>query len=182
MENDSADVSRSGGDGRMSYHIGRRPEELQLKEGPYSNYESVLHGDLPTTYDGLFELLDAMDYVIKEWGESMIPFGLTDMAEEVSHEIYSHNINTRFAIYSYLDEQSTEQMDFVDVMKQMNKLKNAYLPLAKSYARVPSLSHWYLNLPMRVATAFKGIRQLERDRAREAIRREDDIARRGLHK
>ena len=48
----------------------------------------------------------------------------------------------------------------------MNKLKQAYVPLAKSYAKVPSLSHWYLNLPMRVATSFKTIKQLERDRAR----------------
>tara|TARA_R110002110_G_scaffold411877_1_gene636926 strand:- start:61 stop:558 length:498 start_codon:yes stop_codon:yes gene_type:complete len=150
----------------MSYHIGKRPEELQLKEGPYRHYEEILHGALPSNWDDLMILLDAMDYVIREWCESMIPFGLIEMAEEVAQELYTHNMTTRFAIYSFLNEDEEEAMDFVDVMKKLNKLKQAYVPLAKSYAKVPSLSHWYLNLPMRVATSFKTIRQLERDKAR----------------
>jgi len=157
----------------MSYHKGRRPEELQLKEGPYSRYQEILHGSLPSSWDGLFELLDAMDYVIREWCESMKPFGLTDMADEVARELYTHNMTTRFAIYSFLDTESEERMDFVDVMKEMNKLKQAYLPLTKSYAKVPSLSHWYLNLPMRVASSFKTIRQLERERARLEFQAKD---------
>lgn len=150
----------------MSFHIGKRPEELQLKEGPYSNYKDVLHGDIPSDWTGLMDLLDAMDYVVQEWVESMTPFGLLDMANEVAEELYTKNLTTRWAIYSFLDYENEEKADFVDVMKEMNKLKQAYVPLAKSYAKVPSLSHWYLNLPMRVATSFKTIKQLERDRAR----------------
>ena len=132
--------------------------QLQLRDTPY---ESYLHGDFPKTWDDFFIMVEGLDFVVKEWAESMVPFGLEEQAEKLSQDLYFENMSTRFAVYSYLDDND-DSMSFTKVMKHFGDLKNAYIGLAKSYARTPIISSWYLNLPLRVSGSFKTIRSYER--------------------
>lgn len=106
-------------------------------------------------------MVEGLDFVVKEWAESMVPFGLEEQAEKLSQDLYFENMSTRFAVYSYLDDND-DSMSFTKVMKHFGDLKNAYIGLAKSYARTPIISSWYLNLPLRVSGSFKTIRSYER--------------------
>jgi len=156
MARNTRNVGSSRGDGRM-----KTIHQLQLRDSPFNE---SLHGRLPETWEELFSLMEALDFVVREWAEGMISFGLAEQAEEAAAEILMENMKTRYAIYSFLeDEDSPEKLDFLVVMKQLSELKQSYVYLAKSYAKNPQLSHWYLNLPLKVASAFKSIRQNQRN-------------------
>tara|TARA_R100000152_G_C6766521_1_gene191536 strand:- start:297 stop:800 length:504 start_codon:yes stop_codon:yes gene_type:complete len=138
-------------------------DDLQLKKGEHAaRFAEVLHGNMPNSWDQLFLLMDALDFVVSEWEKSMAFYGFAEEASETATDILMKNATTRYAIYSFLDIENEEKCDFVEVMKELNGLKQCYVDLAKSYAKDPLLSHWYLNLPLKVAGAFKAIRQSER--------------------
>ena len=138
-------------------------DDLQLKKGEHSDkFNKVLHGNIPTTWDDVFLLLDGLDFVVKAWCDSMKYYGFEEEASETAGQVLMQNMTTRLAIYSFLDKEQEDGADFVEVMKELGRLKQVYVDLAKSYAKDPLLSHWYLNLPLRVSGAFKAIRQKER--------------------
>tara|TARA_B100000424_G_scaffold12644_1_gene9353 strand:+ start:4838 stop:5338 length:501 start_codon:yes stop_codon:yes gene_type:complete len=137
-------------------------DDLQLKTGPHSaDFAEVLHGSYPNDYDGLFLLMDALDFVVDEWKNSMVYYGLGEEAELAASEVLVQNAVVRWLIYEFVAEDN-EDIEFIEIMKELNNLKQCYVDIAKSYARDPILSHWYLNLPLQVSGSFKAIRQKER--------------------
>lgn len=167
MEDDQVDAGGSRSDGRMSFYSDDpldRPshDDLQLKTGVNAErFEAILHGGIPTSWEDLFLFMEALDFVVDEWRNSMTFYNLGEEAEECSSLVLAQNASTRWAIYAFLDSEF-DDIDFVEVMKELNSLKQCYVDIAKSYARDPILSHWYLNLPLHVSGAFKAIRQRER--------------------
>ena len=135
--------------------------QLQLRDTPYEEY---LHGDFPGDWEQFFIMLEGLDFVIVAWAESMVPFGLKEQADELSKDLYHENLATRFAVYSFLDDND-DSVSYTKVMKHFGDLTNAYINLAKSYAKTPIISSWYLNLPLRVSGSFNAIRNSERMKA-----------------
>tara|TARA_R100000995_G_scaffold84776_1_gene64757 strand:+ start:4526 stop:5026 length:501 start_codon:yes stop_codon:yes gene_type:complete len=156
-------------------------DDLQLKTGIYADrFSEVLHSSFPKDWSSLFLFMDALDFVVEQWKESMVYYGLGEEAELAASEVLIQNAVTRWVIYQFVAEDN-EDVDFVEVMKELNELKQCYVDIAKSYARDPILSHWYLNLPLHVSGSFKAIRQKERiERMKEDLYNAE--ARKALYK
>ena len=88
--------------------------------------------------------LDALDFVVQEWNKAMDQFEVEGQ-EKVSMEIYGNLMECRGL---FIDLDGKYEVPFTEAIKVLGRLKQSMLGMAKSYARTPSLAHWYLSLPL----------------------------------
>jgi len=101
--------------------------DLMLKG---TEYEDILHEDAwPICEDELIRCLDGLDFVVKAWLESMEGFEI----------------------------ENADDIQYLEVLKTIRHLKQAFMSLSKSYAQTKILARWYLNLPIRVQAGFKSV-------------------------
>ena len=67
--------------------------------------------------------------------------------------IYGDLMNTRL-LFVDLMESGGPAIAFTEAVKTLNHLKQSMLSKPKSYARTPSLAHWYLSLPVKVQNYY----------------------------
>ena len=133
--------------------------DLMLKG---TEYEDILHEDAwPVCEDELIRCLDGLDFVVKAWLESMEGFEI-DNADEIATSVYMAIMECRFAIISYLTAEEecpdlTDDVQYLEVLKTIRHLKQAFMALSKSYAQTKILAKWYLNLPIRIQAGFKSV-------------------------
>jgi len=126
--------------------------ELMLKD---TEQERVLHEYEPKNPKEAIAFLDALDHVVKEWNEAMDSFEVEGQ-DEVAERIFSDLIMCRMLFF---DLDNGLEMPFTDAMKTLSELKQSMLGMAKSYARTPSLGHWYLSLPIKVQSHYNIMRR-----------------------
>jgi len=132
--------------------------DLMLKG---TEYEDILHGEYPTCEDELIRCLDGFDFVVEEWLESMKQFEIKN-SDQIATTVMMAIIDCRFAIISFFDEEHecpdlTESTDYLEVLKTIRRLKQAFMSLSKSYAQTRYLANWYLDLPLKIQAGFKHI-------------------------
>jgi len=127
--------------------------ELMLKDTPY---EIVLHKSEPKSPLEAVSFLDALDFVVKEWNEAMHAFDVEGQ-DDVSMEILGNLIECRI-LFCDLDNEEQE-ITFTEAIKVLGRLKQSMMSMAKSYARTPSLAHWYLSLPLMVHGCYNNLRR-----------------------
>ena len=126
--------------------------DLMLKD---TDYQDILHDDAwPTCEDELIRCLDGLDFVVKAWLESMEDFEIEN-AEEIAMSVYMAIMECRFAIINYLNNE--QNIEYLEVLKTIRHLKQAFMALSKSYAQTKILARWYLNLPIRIQAGFKSV-------------------------
>tara|TARA_R100000152_G_C6768631_1_gene194194 strand:- start:566 stop:1057 length:492 start_codon:yes stop_codon:yes gene_type:complete len=140
--------------------------QMMLKD---TEYADILHEGYPTDIEGLLHLLHGLDFVVKSWLEDMIYSG-ADYGEQIAVEVQMQVMSCRFAIADYfmLEKECPElrhQTSYLQVLAEIRKLKQAFIKLAKPYAKAnppcPFLSNWYLDLPIKVQSSFKYIHGMQ---------------------
>ena len=126
--------------------------QLMLKD---TNLEDILHnGSIKTPHEAIL-FLNALDYVVKEWNLAMNNFDV-EGTDDVASQIYSQLIFCRM-IFADLSTHNP-QTPLLEAIKCLKGLKQSMMTMAKSYARTPSLAHWYLSLPVRVENYYHSMR------------------------
>tara|TARA_R100000329_G_C7525020_1_gene185165 strand:+ start:206 stop:649 length:444 start_codon:yes stop_codon:yes gene_type:complete len=128
--------------------------DLMLKD---TNHEEILHDGVVESPVDAIGFLNALDFVVKEWNEAMDSFDI-DGQEDVAMTIYGDLMNTRL-LFVDLMESGGPAIAFTEAVKTLNHLKQSMLSMAKSYARTPSLAHWYLSLPVKVQNYYNIMRR-----------------------
>ena len=140
--------------------------QMMLKD---TEYADILHEGYPTDIEGLIHLLHGLDFVVKSWLEDMIYSG-ADYGEQIAVEVQMQVMSCRFAIADYFMHENEcpelrQQTSYLQVLAEIRKLKQAFIKLAKPYARAnppcPFLSNWYLDLPIKVQSSFKYIHGMQ---------------------
>ena len=129
--------------------------ELMLKD---TQHESILHEGEPKTPKDAIKYLDALDFVVQEWNKAMDQFEVEGQ-EKVSMEIYGNLMECRGL---FIDLDGKYEVPFTEAIKVLGRLKQSMLGMAKSYARTPSLAHWYLSLPLIVHGCYNNMRMEKR--------------------
>jgi len=136
--------------------------QMMLKD---TEYAVVMHEGYPVDEDSLLHLLHGLDYVVKSWLEDMIYSG-AEYGEDIATEVQMTIMSCRFAIIDYFQQEREcpelrESTTYLHVLKEIGLLKQAFVKLAKPYAKAqppcPYLSNWYLDLPLKVQASFKFI-------------------------
>jgi len=122
-----------------------------------THLEEILHEDLVKKPADAVDFLTALDYVVKEWNDAMDSFEI-DGQEDVAGRIYSDLMQCRL-LFSDLNNEDGPKVPFTDAVKMLCSLKQSMLTMAKSYARTPSLAHWYLSLPVKVQNYYNIMRR-----------------------
>jgi len=141
--------------------------QLMLRNTPYGE---ILHSDFPKTIPNLVYLLDALDYVVEEWLESMRrwssmqPINKEGCEQDASGVLMSI-IGCRYAIIDWLHNDEPEHT-YMDVLRAIKELKQNFIKLAKPYLDTPPLGQWYLDLPMKVQYSFKHLHSIMMSRKR----------------
>tara|TARA_R110000744_G_scaffold294729_3_gene404923 strand:+ start:619 stop:1038 length:420 start_codon:yes stop_codon:yes gene_type:complete len=128
--------------------------ELMLKD---TDLEDVLHEGIVENPTDAVCFLNALDFVVKEWNEAMDSFNI-DGQEGVAMQIYCDLIQVRMLFVDLMDTEGPK-IAFTEAVKVLNGLKQSMLTMAKSYARTPSLAHWYLSLPVKVQSYYNIMRR-----------------------
>ena len=112
-----------------------------------TDLEEILHDGVVEDPTDAVIFLNALDFVVKEWNEAMDSFDV-DGQDEVAMKIYGDLMESRM-LFVDLMETSGPKIPFTEAVKVLGSLKQSMLSMAKSYARTPSLAHWYLSLPVK---------------------------------
>lgn len=128
--------------------------ELMLKD---TDLEEILHDGVVEDPTDAVIFLNALDFVVKEWNEAMDSFDV-DGQDEVAMKIYGDLMESRM-LFVDLMETSGPKIPFTEAVKILGSLKQSMLSMAKSYARTPSLAHWYLSLPVKVQNYYNIMRR-----------------------
>ena len=123
--------------------------ELMLKD---THLEEILHDDVVDDPNEAVLFLNALDFVVKEWNEAMDSFDVEGQ-EDVASRIYSDLINCRMLFIDLMNNGGPD-VPFTEAVEVLNSLKQSMMSMAKSYARTPSLAHWYLSLPVKVQNYY----------------------------
>ena len=136
--------------------------ELMLRDTPFGE---ILHNDYPKTLTDLILLLDALDYVVEEWLESMRrwsamqPINKEGCSQDAS-DVLMAVVGCRWSVMQFLGNDSTsEDYSFIDVLKDIKELKQSFIKLAKPYLDTPPLGNWYLDLPLMVQYSFRHLHE-----------------------
>ena len=128
--------------------------QLMLKD---TDLEEILHdGVVDDPVDAVI-FLNALDFVVKEWNEAMDTFDVEGQ-DDVAMKIYGDLMESRM-LFVDLMETGSPKIPFTDAVKVLGSLKQSMLSMAKSYARTPSLAHWYLSLPVKVQNYYNIMRR-----------------------
>jgi hypothetical protein len=128
--------------------------ELMLKD---THLEEILHDDVVDDPNEAVLFLNALDFVVKEWNEAMDSFDVEGQ-EDVASRIYSDLINCRMLFIDLMNNGGPD-VPFTEAVQVLNSLKQSMMSMAKSYARTPSLAHWYLSLPVKVQNYYNIMRR-----------------------
>ena len=127
---------------------------LMLKD---TDYVSYLHGEdrIYTVADAL-TLCDAMEEVVCVWKEGMDAFDHKSQDENAA-KAYGQIALIRIMFKDL--QNKIPEVPQSEAEETLALLATHFLPLARSYARTPMLSQWYLSVPMRVAGAYSRLRR-----------------------
>ena len=128
--------------------------ELMLKD---TDLEDILHEGIVDNPTDAVCFLNALDFVVKEWNEAMDSFDIEGQ-EDVAMTIYGDLLQVRM-LFVDLMETGGPKIPFTEAVKVLNCLKQSMITMAKSYARTPSLAHWYLSLPVKVQNYYNTMRR-----------------------
>ena len=146
--------------------------QLMLMDTPY---EEVLHEDYPKCEDDLVMFLDGLDYVIEEW-LGLLQKNVTNAVESKNHEEVASDVLLsvmwcRYVMIDFWLPKDERTVEYIEVMKAIKDLKQQFMKLAKRYSREPYLANWYLDLPLKVQSAFKHLHMKKMNQGRDSYER-----------
>ena len=146
--------------------------QLMLMDTPY---EEVLHEDYPKCEDDLVMFLDGLDYVIEEW-LGLLQKNVTNNVESKNHEEVASDVLLsvmwcRYAMIDFWLPKDERTVEYIEVMKAIKDLKQQFMKLAKRYSREPYLANWYLDLPLKVQSAFKHLHMKKMNQSKDSYER-----------
>jgi len=117
------------------------------------------------TVQMLLDYTNVIDVVVNRWA-SAIEESLGENPEDIAADIYGALVVVRLLIDDLKilqKDENAECISLLDGTQIITNLKQKMLPMAKSYARVPSLAQWYMALPSEVDVAYRNIRRRLKD-------------------
>ena len=127
-------------------------------------YSQTLTNTLPKqewTVQMLLDYTNVIDIVVNRWA-SAIKESLGEYPEDIAADIYGALVVVRLLVDDLKilkNDGNAECISLLDGTQIITNLKQKMLPMAKSYARVPSLAQWYMALPSEVDVAYRNIRR-----------------------
>lgn len=132
------------------------------------DYTKTLTNDLSKqdwTVDMLLDYTNVIDVVVDRWATA-IQESLGEYPDEIVADIYGALVVVRLLIDDLKILKKSKKADCISLLdgtQIITNLKQKMLPMAKSYARVPSLAQWYMTLPNEVDVAYRNIRRRLKD-------------------
>tara|TARA_Y100001938_G_C8097166_1_gene438925 strand:+ start:4926 stop:5381 length:456 start_codon:yes stop_codon:yes gene_type:complete len=132
------------------------------------DYTKILTNDLTHnqwTVEMLLKYTNVIDVVVERWADA-IKESLGEYPDEIVGDIYGALIVVRLLIDDLKvlkQNKDAECISLLDGTQIITNLKQKMLPMAKSYARVPSLAQWYMTLPNQVDIMYRDIRRRLKD-------------------
>jgi len=132
------------------------------------DYTKTLTNDLSKqdwTVDMLLDYTNVIDVVVDRWATA-IQESLGEYPDDIVADIYGALVVVRLLIDDLKILKKNKKADCISLLdgtQIITNLKQKMLPMAKSYARVPSLAQWYMTLPNEVDVAYRNIRRRLKD-------------------
>ena len=146
----------SRGDDRM-----KTLHRLMLKG---THHDEVLRSSIPKdmiTIEEAVAYCNSVDEVVQIWHESILDHGISN-PEELVAEVYGALISARM-LFEDLKllraNPNNEVVSLLDATQILSGLKQAMLPMSKSYAKTPTLSQWYITLGNDIDLFYRSIRR-----------------------
>jgi hypothetical protein len=149
-------VNRRRGDERM-----KTLHKLMLRGTPH---DEVLRSDISKetiTIEEAISYCDSVDAVVKMWHDSILDHGISD-PDHIVGEVYGSLIVCRmlFEDLKVLRANSkAECVALLDATQVISGLKQAMIPMSKSYAKTPTLCQWYMTLGNEIDMCYRAIRR-----------------------
>ena len=113
------------------------------------------------TIEQAISYCDSVDAVVKMWRDSIIDHGISDPNHIVA-EVYGSLIVCRM-LFDDLKvlraDKKAECIPLLDATQVIGGLKQAMLPMSKSYAKTPTLCQWYMTLGNEIDMCYRAIRR-----------------------
>lgn len=134
---------------------------LMLKGTPHDEVLRSSVNKEKIDIDGAITYCNSVDEVVKIWHESILDHGITN-PEELVGEVYGSLMMARM-IFEDLKvlkaNPNNEVISLLDATQILSGLKQAMLPMSKSYAKTPTLSQWYMTLGNDIDLFYRSIRR-----------------------
>ena len=117
------------------------------------------------TIEMLLDYTNVIDVVVDRWANA-IEESLDEYPENIVADIYGALVVVRLLIDDLKVLKTNKDADCISLLdgtQIITNLKQKMLPMAKSYARVPSLAQWYMTLPNEVDVVYRSIRRRLKD-------------------
>jgi|TARA_R100000455_G_C6221448_1_gene85795 CRISPR/Cas system-associated protein Cas10 (large subunit of type III CRISPR-Cas system) len=117
------------------------------------------------TIEMLLDYTNVIDIVVDRWANA-IKESLDEYPENIVADIYGALVVVRLLIDDLRILKTNKDADCISLLdgtQIITNLKQKMLPMAKSYARVPSLAQWYMTLPNEVDVVYRSIRRRLKD-------------------
>ena len=117
------------------------------------------------TIEMLLDYTNVIDVVVDRWANA-IKESLDEYPENIVADIYGALVVVRLLIDDLRILKTNKDADCISLLdgtQIITNLKQKMLPMAKSYARVPSLAQWYMTLPNEVDVVYRSIRRRLKD-------------------
>lgn len=117
------------------------------------------------TIEMLLDYTNVIDVVVDRWANA-IKESLDEYPENIVADIYGALVVVRLLIDDLKVLKTNKDADCISLLdgtQIITNLKQKMLPMAKSYARVPSLAQWYMTLPNEVDVVYRSIRRRLKD-------------------
>lgn len=140
---------------------------LMLKDLP--THDLILNNNIPKEQWSIEDLLsytNSVDMVVVRWADAIKEHFNDDKHEEILSEILGSLIVTRMLIADLKileTNPNAECISLLDGTQIITDLKQKMLPMSKSYAKVPSLSQWYMSLSNEIDFVYRSIRRRLKD-------------------
>jgi len=129
-----------------------------------THHDAVLRSSIPKdeiTIEDAVAYCNSVDEVVQIWHESILDHGISN-PEDLVAEVYGALISSRM-LFEDLKvlraNPKAEVISLLDATQILSGLKQAMLPMSKSYAKTPTLSQWYMTLGNDIDLFYRSIRR-----------------------
>ena len=136
-------ANRRRGDERM-----KTLHKLMLRGTPH---DEVLRSDISKetiTIEEAISYCHSVDAVVKMWHDSILDHGISDPDHIVGEDLKVLRANSK-----------AECIALLDATQVISGLKQAMIPMSKSYAKTPTLCQWYMTLGNEIDMCYRAIRR-----------------------
>jgi hypothetical protein len=129
-----------------------------------THHDEILQSNISKedlTIQDAISYCDSVDAVVKTWRDSIVEHGIND-PDHIVAEVYGSLIVCRMLFDDLKILKTNPKADCIallDATQVISALKQAMLPMSKSYAKTPTLCQWYMTLGNEIDISYREIRR-----------------------